>query len=395
MKRGDLPDGTIEDMTDFDVNIDRRNTGSLKWNKYAGTDILPFWVADMDFRSPEPVIEAMRERVDHGVFGYTLAEKHCTDAVLEYLETCHRWKVQAEWLVWTPGLVPAINLACRAFAERGEGILTFTPVYYPFLTAPQYADQELQPIPLVLNEATEEWEIDFDRLEATVHSRSRVLILSNPHNPVGKVFSRNEMERLAEVMVRHDLLLLSDEIHCDLILNDKTHVCAGSLGSELARRLIVMFAPSKTYNLAGLACAYLVIPDASLRAKFQRSIRGILTEVNCIGYAACEAAYRYGEPWRRELLSYLDANREYLYQTTNASLPGLKLYPMDATYLAWLDARALNLAQPAAHFERFGVGLSEGSGFQGDGFVRLNFGCPRSQLREGIERIRRGLASLG
>lgn len=382
-------------MTNFDAHYDRRDTGSLKWNKYADTDILPFWVADMDFRSPEPVLQALRERVDHGIFGYTLAETLCTEAVLEYLQQQHSWKVEPDWLLWTPGLVPAINLACRAFAEPGDGILTFTPVYYPFLSAPQYANQELQTVPLIWSSTLQEWEIDFERLEATVHKRSRILILSNPHNPVGKVFSRSEMERLASTIVRHDLILISDEIHCDLILNEKDHVCAGSLGSELLRRVVVMFSPSKTYNLAGLACAYLVIPDAGLRARFQRSIRGILTEVNCMGYTACEAAYRFGEPWRGELLAYLNGNRACLYETLESSMPGLSLFPMDATYLAWIDARELGLKQPAQYFERFGVGLSEGSGFHGDGFVRMNFGCPRDQLTEGLTRMKRGLESLG
>jgi len=378
----------------FDEVIDRRLTGSLKWKKYEGTDILPFWVADMDFRSPEPVIEAMRSRLEHGVFGYTLAETGCTDAVLEYLSERHAWKVDAEWLIWTPGLVPALNLACRAFADPGDGVMTLTPVYYPFLSAPEYANQTLQDVPLVLCAASGEWEIDFDALEAKVHERSKVFILSNPHNPVGKVLNRSELEQLCDFVIRHDLVLCSDEIHCDLILNSKPHVCAGVLGDEIRKHLVVMFSPSKTYNLAGMSCAYLVIPDPVLRAKFKKEIRGIITEVNCMGYAACEAAYRFGEPWRRELIVYLEGNRKLLYETVESSFTKVKVYPMDATYLAWLDVRELGLTSPGQYFEKFGVGLSEGAGFRGKGFVRLNFGCSREMLREGLSRIGVGLQQL-
>jgi cysteine-S-conjugate beta-lyase len=380
---------------DFDAKIERTGTGSLKWNKYRGRDILPLWVADMDFRSPEPVIHAMRRRLEHGVFGYTLAEQGCTEAVVEYLEREHGWRIQPEWLVWTPGLVPAINLTCRAFAEPGDAILTMTPVYYPFLSAPEYAGLELQAVPLVLDSSRECWDIDFERLEATVSKRTKVLILSNPHNPVGRVFTRDEMLKLADFVVKHDLILCSDEIHCDLILNASAHICAGTLGAELQQRLVAMFSPSKTYNLAGLACAFLVVPDGRVRSRLQRCIRGIITEVNCMGYAACEAAYREGEPWRLALIDYLEGNRALIYQAVAERLGGVKVYPMDATYLAWLDVRGLGLEQPAAFFEQWGVGLSEGATFQGKGFVRLNFGCSRAVLGEGLSRMERAVRSLG
>ena len=378
----------------FDETINRQQTGSLKWNKYAGSDILPFWVADMDFKSPAAVLRALHERVDHGVFGYTLAEKSCVETVCNYLRDRHDWVVKPEWILWTPGLVPAINLACRAFAEPGDGIMTFTPVYYPFLSAPDYANQELQAVPLVLDEVNKVWEIDFDRLENTVTDRSKVFILSNPHNPVGKVFSKSEMEKLGAFIVRHDLVLCSDEIHCDLILNSKKHICAGTLGTEVQDHLIVMLSPSKTYNLAGMSCAYLVIPSVKLRSRFKQEIRGIITEVNSLGYTACEAAYRYGESWRQELLAYLEENRKLIYETVDQQLEGVSVYPMDATYLAWLDVRKLDLESPAQYFEKFGIGLSEGAGFQGPGFVRLNFGCPKSMLREGLFRFQKGLEAL-
>jgi cystathionine beta-lyase len=377
----------------FEVRIDRRDTGSLKWDKYKGRDVLPFWVADMDFAAPPVVLEALHRRVDHGVFGYTLAKASCTEAVLEYLSERHGFEARPEWLLWTPGMVPALNLICRAFAEKGDGVMTFTPVYYPFLTAPLYAEQELQAVPLV-QESDGRWVIDFEQLEARVTSRSRLLILCNPHNPVGKVFERSELEQLGEFLLRHDLLLCSDEIHCDLILNDKKHICAGTLPDELRARSIILLSPSKTYNLAGLSCAYAVVPDPGLRARLQEVFRGIVTEVNCFGYTACEAAYRYGEPWRRQLLAYLEDNRQYLYRELARCLPSVRTYAMDATYLAWLDFRQVPGEGFCQHFERHGVGLSEGATFQGSGFLRLNFGCPRSQLAAGLERLERAYSLL-
>jgi cysteine-S-conjugate beta-lyase len=384
----------INIVMNFDKPIDRSRTRSLKWDKYKGSDILPFWVADMDFTSPQAVLDALHARVDHGVFGYTLAGEQCTHAVLDYLSREHGFEAQADWLIWTPGLVPAINLACHAFAQPGDGILTFTPVYHPFLLAPAYANQQLQAVPLILDEGKERWEIDFERLEATVTPRSRMLILSNPHNPVGRVFEKEELEKLGEFIVRHDLILCSDEIHCDLILNDKKHICAGTLAQEIVDRTLIMMSPSKTYNLAGLSCAFVVIPNGNLRNRFKSAIRGIITEVNCLAYAACEAAYRDGESWRKQLITYLESNRQVLYSTIEKDMPAIKLYPMDATYLAWLDVRQLQVSDTTLLFEKFGVGLSGGAIFQGQGFSRLNFGCPLAQLQEGLHRMKRALDSL-
>jgi cysteine-S-conjugate beta-lyase len=380
---------------DFDRFIDRTNTGSLKWDRYADKELLPFWVADMDFQAAPVILDALRERVDHGVFGYTLARQSCTEAVQEYLAKVHQFVVEPEWILWTPGMVPVLNMVCRAFAKPGDAILTMTPVYYPFLTAPGYADQELQAVPLVLNSAQQVWEIDFDALRKAVSRRTRILILCNPHNPVGKVFTREELEKLAMFIVKHDLILCSDEIHCDLILNDKPHICAGTLSEELLARTIVLMSPSKTYNLAGLACAYAIIPNKTLRQRFQQAIRGIFTEVNCFGYTACEAAYRHGEPWRQAMLTYLEANRSHVYEQVATHMPRIQLYPMDATYLAWLDVRSLSHPRPMQVFESRGIALSDGATFQGEGFVRLNFGCPRSMLDEGLSRMRMAYDAMG
>lgn len=386
--------GTTHSEIDFESQIDRAQTGSLKWEKYKGKDIIPFWVADMDLPSPQPVLDALHRRVDHRVFGYTLAPESATEAVTEYLAKTHSFEVDPEWIVWTPGLVPALALACRAYGVKGDAVMTLTPVYYPFLTVPGFADQELQSVPLVEDSVNRTWEIDFDEMERKVTNRTRLLIISNPHNPVGKVFSREEVEKLGQFAVKHDLILCSDEIHCDLILNDKAHICAGTLSQEIVDRTIIMMSPSKTYNLAGLACAYLVIPNAKVRHQFQKVVRGIITEVNCMGYTACEAAYRHGEPWRLELIKHLNENLQLIFETVNDKWAGAKIYPMDATYLAWIDMRHLGLKNPASKFEKFGIGLSEGSQFGGEGFVRLNFGCPGSVMEEGLNRMSKALAEF-
>ena len=371
---------------EFDKQINRRQTGSLKWDRYEGKDVLPLWVADMDFESPREVIAALQRRASHGVFGYTIPPESTVRAVCEYLEREHSFTIQPEWLVWSPGLVPSLNLACRAFAEDGDGVMTFVPSYPPFLSAPGYAERELLTVALVPRPDDSGWEIDWERMESEVNPRTRLFLLSHPQNPVGKAFSRAELEQIGAFCVKHDLILCSDEIHCDLQLGESRHISAGTLSPEILKRTIILMSPSKTYNLAGLACAYLVIPDESLRNRYKREARGIITEINLFGYAGCEAAYRYGEPWRQRLLAYLEGNRKRVYEVLGR-YSQTRLRPMDATYLAWLDVRSWGVDDPSKAFEKGGVGLSDGAFFGQPGFLRLNFGCPRAMLDEGLRRI--------
>jgi cystathionine beta-lyase len=375
---------------DFDISLDRRHTGSLKWDKYKGRDILPMWVADMDFLSPPAVVEALRARAGNGVFGYTVPSEAAVQAALDYLRARHRYTARAEWLVWSHGLVPALNIALRAYAAPGESVLTCTPVYPPFLSAPANQERRLIAVPLRLNGAR--WEFDWPALEAAIAPDTRVFLLCSPHNPVGRVWSAEELRQVAEFCARHALVLVSDEIHCDLVLDEADeadHTVTATLSPEIEARTVTMMAPSKTYNLPGLSCAYCVISDPKLREKFERAAWGLITEVNAFGYEGLVAAYRQGEPWRRELLAYLRGNRDYLYDFVHSNLPVLKLAPMAATYLAWLDARGLEVERPAQFFEDAGVGLSEGAWFgeAGRGFLRLNFGCPRATLAEALRRM--------
>ncbi len=376
---------------DFDTLPDRRRTGSLKWDKYAKRDILPMWVADMDFTSAPEIMAALRERVDHGVFGYTVPYEAANSAILGYLRRAHGYAAQEDWLNWLPGLVPALTLCCHAFAGPDESVMTATPVYPPFLSAPEYAGRERITVPLRLD-ARDRWTLDFEAMEKAVKPNTRIFILCNPHNPVGRVYTRAELQELAAFCDRHDLVLISDEIHCDLVWGDSArHLVTATLGPEVAARTVTLMAPSKTYNLPGLSCAYAVIEDPKLRHRFRRAIRGIITEVNCFGYAGCVAAYEHGEPWRQALLAYLKSNYDYLVDFLRARLPGIGHHPMEATYLAWFDVSALGLDDPAGFFERAGVGLSDGVPFGAEQCLRLNFGCPRPRLTEALERMERAL----
>ena len=372
----------------FDGCPERTGYGSLKWDKYKGRDILPLWVADMDFVTAPEILDALQQRLDHGIFGYTIPHEAPIEAVIKYLDRQHGYSAKASWLNFLPGLVPAINLCCHAFTEPGDSVMTATPVYPPFITAPDYAERELIRVPLCLD-GQDRWTLDIDAMEAAIQAHTKIFVLCSPHNPVGRVFSKEELTALADFCERHDLILISDEIHCDLVFDTEAkHTLTASLGEQIADRTVTLMAPSKTYNLPGLACAYSVIENTKLRAQFQKTIRGIITEVNCFGYAGITAAYDHGEPWRKALLTYLRGNYNFIYDFIRREIPEITFRPMESTYLAWLDVSKLGIKDPVKHFEKHGVGLSDGTPFDGHQHLRLNFGCPHSLLKEGLEKIK-------
>jgi cysteine-S-conjugate beta-lyase len=379
----------------FDTPPDRKGTDSQKWQKYAGRDILPMWVADMDFEVAPAIVEAIRRRVDHAIFGYSRPVKSTVDSIVEAMESLYRWKIDPAWLVWLPGLVCGLNVAARAFAADGDEILSMTPVYPPFTMGPRYQGRVPKGVPLVLNAAARRWDIDWDALEAAVTPRTKVLFFCHPHNPVGRIWTRQEITRIADFCTRHDLTLMSDDIHCDLLLDPgAVHEPFGIVAPEIAQRTATFMAPSKTYNVPGLGTSFAIIPDATLRARYVKASLGIVPEVTVLGYVACEAAYRDGEPWRKALIEYLRGNRDFLATFVSNELPGIRLEaPVQATYLAWLNVTDLKLANPAAHFETHGVGLSDGAAFgvRPGTYVRINFGCARSTLAEGLSRMRAAL----
>ena len=377
----------------FDTCPERTGFGSLKWDKYKGRDILPLWVADMDFVTAPEILEALQHRLDHGVFGYTIPHEAPIEAVINYLDRQHSYSAKAAWLNFLPGLVPAINLCCHAFTEPGDSVMTATPVYPPFISAPDYAERELIKVPLCLD-SQDRWTLDIDAMEAAIQDHTKIFVLCSPHNPVGRVFSKEELTALADFCERHDLILISDEIHCDLVFDaEAKHTLTATLSEQIAERTVTLMAPSKTYNLPGLACAFSVIENTKLRAQFQKTIRGIITEVNCFGYAGITAAYDHGEPWRQALLTYLRNNYNFIYDFISREIPEITFRPMESTYLAWFDVSKLGIKDPVRHFEKHGIGLSDGTPFDGHQHLRLNFGCPHSRLEEGLEKIKAALHS--
>lgn len=378
---------------DFDSPPDRRGSDSIKWRRYADSDVLPLWVADMDFAAPPPVIDAVRRRIDHGVFGYAHPWRSLGEAVAEGIRRDHGWHIEPEWLVWLPGVVPGFNIACKLAGEPGDGIVTFPPIYPPFLYAPEHADRRL--IRSYLTQGNEGWEIDWEGLATVADHSARLLMLCNPHNPVGRVWSRAELLQLAQFAERHDWLICSDDIHCGLVLDPaRTYIPMAGLDETIAQRTITLMAPSKTWNIPALSCAFAVIPNAPLRQQYVAAGRGFVSDVNVLGLTAAEAAYRDGDPWRQALLGYLRGNAARAYEVIN-QLPGLSMTPVEATYLAWIDCRQLGGGNAQKFFEAHGVGLSDGRDFGLEGFVRLNFGCSRTLLDQALERITAAVASAG
>jgi len=377
---------------DFDTVVERRGTDSLKWARYRGRDIVPMWVADMDFRSPEPVLEALHRRVEHGVFGYAVPPAELVEVVVARMATKYQWAIEPAWIVWLPGLVPALNVVCRAFGDDGDDVLTFTPAYPPFLAAPALSKKTLKTVPL--KRERERFALDIERLEREISPQSRVLILCSPHNPVGRRYDRDELRQVAELCLERDIVLCSDEIHCDLILDGHDHIPTATLGPEIADRTITLMAPSKTFNIPGLNCAFAVIPNGDLRQRFSKARSGIVPYPNALGYAACLAAYRDCEAWHTALIDTLRGNKDLVYRFINDEGPGLSMDDVQATYLAWINVTGLNLSDPGRFFEQAGVGLSDGRDFQGEGYVRLNFGCPRQTLLEGLGRIKSAVANV-
>ena len=377
---------------DFDTPITRRGTGCIKYDRRPELD--PFWVADMDFASAPAILEALHRRVDHGVFGYPHPHAGLNDAVLEYLRTRRGVEVPLEQIIHLGGLVPALSLAARAFCGPGDSLMTCTPVYPPFLNVHQDARVDLVTVDHGLEQGR--WVFDWAAMEQAVTKQTRVFLLCNPQNPLGRVFARDEILQLASFCEAHDLVLVSDEIHCDLIFDEAAspHVSALNLPPALAQRSITLLSPSKTWNIAGLGYAYAsaVSPDAALRRRFAASRGHTLSEINALAYYAAEAALRHGEPWRQALLPYLRGNRDGLVEFIRTRCPALSVSAGDATYLAWIDARRMGVENPAEHFEKHaGLFLSDGKFFGWPGWIRFNFACTRAHMLEGLEKIRAAL----
>jgi cysteine-S-conjugate beta-lyase len=382
---------------DFDRIIDRRGTGSSKWARYA-PDVLPLWVADMDFASPREVIEALHARVEHGVFGYgyKLDVSPLHEVFAERLAKRYGWRVPLEAILPIPGVIAGFNVACRLLTTPGDGLVLQTPVYPPILRVPGNLGLTLDEAPLARG-ADGRYAVDADAFARAIGPRTRAFLLCNPHNPVGRVFTRAELTTLAETCLRRGVAICADEIHCELLAPGHEHVPIASLDPDVAARTITLMAPSKTFNLPGLKCALAIVPDAALRARFVAGLGDVVPSVNVLGYTAALAAYRDGQAWLDALLAYLTGNRDLVVDFVGRQLPGVSVRAPEATYLAWLDCRAAGAAagDPYTFFlERARVALNDGAAFGngGAGFVRLNFAAPRAVVAEGLERMRAALA---
>jgi len=381
----------MSEVFDFDLEIDRSNSNSAKWEKYRGRDILPMWVADSDFAVAPTIQQALHRRAEHPVFGYTQTPARLLELIVERMQRLYGWTIDPQWIVPLPGIVGALYLACRANGNPGDQVYLPQVIYPPFARAPGFNSMINQPIPMRFSE--QRMTIDMDWLERQAVSPGKILLFCNPQNPGGTIYRRDELQQLADLVEQQDLVLVSDEIHCDLILDqDKAHLPIASLNAEIEQRCITLMAPSKTFNLAGLGCAFAIIANAKLRRGMKVNPY-IVPHVNLMGLAAAEAAYESGDEWNRQQCAYLAKNRDFLIEQINR-IPGLRLGPIAATYLAWIDVSALGLEDPMKFFENAGVGMSPGRDFGDTNFMRLNFGCPRSRLEQAVERIRKAVEAL-
>lgn len=375
----------------FDEGIDRRHSDSSKWNKY-GDEVLPMWVADMDFRSPPCILDALHQRVEHGVFGYGVRPQELIEVVIERMASRYQWQIKPEWIVILPGVVAGLNLSVRAFTSPNESTIAPTPIYPPFRKSSAFAQRPQLNAPLRLENGR--WVIDLPSLEPLLTGKEKLLMLCNPQNPGGTVYRRDELQQQLEFAQRHDLIVCSDEIHGDLLLEpDAKHIPFATLSADAEQRSITLLSPSKTFNIAGLGASLAIIPDPKLRKQFNTTRDGIVPSVDVLALTAATAAWRDGESWLQELLPYLRCNRDRLVSAIN-NMPGLTMVTPQATYLGWVDATALPVDNPTLFFQKAGLGFSPGTDFGEAKFVRINFGCTSANLEEAIKRMKAAVQSI-
>lgn len=382
---------TENTKVDFDKPVNRKNTNSTKWDKYNGRDIIPFWIADSDFETAPSIIDALHQRVAQGVFGYTAqGTDGVRDAILSHLSIHYSWSIKSEWIVPLSSLVNGLTFSALLAGDQGDEIIVPEIIYPPFNFVVANTNRERIRIPMQLQ--NDRWVLDFDALDAAITPKTKMVLFCNPHNPGGTVYTEQELLKLQGICEKHNLLICSDEIHCDLILDkDKKHYPFGNLNEDAANRSITLMAATKTYNLAGMNFGFAIIPNVELRTKFKKDVLEKAPEVSILGQAATEAAFKQGESWRLQQIDYLRDNHDYLLKEINA-IPGLKMLPLEATYLAWIDASELELDNAESFFEEAGIGISAGVYFGNKNYIRLNFACRRSLLEEAIKRIKKAVS---
>jgi cystathionine beta-lyase len=376
---------------DFNKEVIRRNTKSVKWD-LAEEAVLPMWVADMDFEAPEAVSEAIIRRAGHAVYGYTKTDESYFDSIKNWWERRHNYKLEKEWIRFSPGVVPAVHMLIRALTEPGDKVIIQSPVYHPFFSAIRNNGCELVENPLLFEE--NRYIMDFIDLEAKVKDpKVKVMILCSPHNPVGRVWTKEELTRLGELCIANNVTVIADEIHCDLIYKEYKHIPFPSICEEFAQNCILCIAPTKTFNIAGIQASSVVIANDALRQKFDKMLQSIGgLSPNIFAMEATEAAYNYGEQWLDELLDYLKVNLDLLTEYLTEKIPAMKVIKPEGTYLVWVDCREMGMSPKELNkffLKTAKVWFNEGNifGSSGEGFVRINIACQRSILKEGLERL--------
>jgi len=376
----------------FDQWVDRSHSDSVKWNKYKDQDVIPLWVADTDFTAPPQVIAELQQRVAEGVFGYGFTPPELIELFVARARRLYQWPIQPEWIVSLPGLVCGLNVAVRATTSPQQRCLLPWPIYPPFIEAAESEGRQFHRIPVKENH--QRWVADFSEPGLQLDGSERLLMLCNPYNPGGTVYRHDELLQQHAFAQKHDLVVCTDEIHCDLLLApDAKHIPFASLNEDAAQRSITLMSPSKTFNLAGLGASMAIIPNPELRKKFKNAATGIIPHVNILAYIAATAAYRDGDEWLAAQLAYLRVNQELATRRINA-MPGLRMLPIEGTYLGWIDASALPVANPYRFFVDAGVGFTSGLGFGAPKFVRINIGCQRALLEKALDRMDVALAKL-
>ena len=386
----------------FDEIIKRENTNSFKFDlrhKFFGThDVYPMWVADMDFKTPSFVIDALKKRLEHEILAYSFQPEGFRTSVVNWMKKRHGWEIKPGWISYSPGVVPSLNIAVTAFTQPGDKVIVQPPVYFPFFQAVKNNNRILVDNPLQLSKGR--YFMDFDDLKKKIDSKTKLLLLCNPHNPAGNVWKKEELEELTDICIKNDILIISDEIHSDIVYKPNKHIPTASLSSETANQTITLMSPSKTFNIAGLFTSMVIISNPVLQKKFDKLFNDFhMSQGHIFGSIAHEAAYSKGEEWLEELLTYLKGNIDFLTEYLNNYIPEINVISPEATYLVWLDCRKLGLNKDELRtffIEKAQLGLSEGAifGTNGDGFQRINIACPRSIVEQSLQKLNKAVEKL-
>ena len=386
----------------FDEIIDRTGTSCVKWDIremfFKKQDVLPMWVADMDFKTPDFIVDAVKQRAEHPVYGYTIRPESYYTSLINWIDKKHRWKIDKDWVIFSPGIVPAVNMAVMAYTKPGDKIIVQPPVYFPFFGAVKDNGRQLVNNQLKLNNGR--YDMDFEDLEKQIDNRTRMIIISNPHNPGGSAWTKEELTRLGEICIKHNLILISDEIHSDLAIPPNKHTVAANLSKEIAGVTVTMMAPSKTFNLAGMASSSVIISNEKLRNDFQIMLDRVHVGMrNLFGMVASEAAYTHGEEWLNQMLIYVKGNIDFMEEYISKNIPKVKMIRPEATYMVWLDFRELAMDNDTLKqfiIEKAGLGLNDGPVFGpgGEGFQRINLACPRAYVEEAMNRLENAIKTF-